>query len=153
VTRISKESTWRIRRSRCRSGGRGTLGQRIGCAGAERTGRQSRAHPNPAKPPLYFDFPIENGELKPLILTKWNANVPLAILDQYIPSLRTFKAIGIEVGTQDGLIGDNKRISEILTSYGIDHVYDTYEGNHTNTVAERYETRVLPFFSRELVFE
>ena len=30
---------------------------------------------------------------------------------------------------------------------------ETYEGNHTNKVAERYETRVLPFFSRELVFE
>jgi enterochelin esterase-like enzyme len=109
--------------------------------------------PNPAKPPLYFDFPIENGELKPLILTKWNANVPLATIDQYVPSLRTFKAIGIEVGTEDGLIDDNKHISEILASYGIDHVYETYEGNHTNKVAERYETRVLPFFSRELLFE
>jgi enterochelin esterase-like enzyme len=109
--------------------------------------------PNPAKPPLYFDFPIENGELKPLILTKWNANVPLATIDQYVPALRTFKAIGIEVGTQDGLIGDNKQISDVLTSYGINHVYETYEGNHTNKVAERYETHVLPFFSRELVFE
>jgi enterochelin esterase-like enzyme len=109
--------------------------------------------PNPAKPPLYFDFPLENGELKPLILTKWNANVPLATIDQYVPSLRTFKAIGIEVGTQDGLIGDNKQISDVLKSYGIDHVYETYEGNHTNKVAERYETRVLPFFSRELEFE
>jgi enterochelin esterase-like enzyme len=109
--------------------------------------------PNPAKPPLYFDFPIENGELKPLVLAKWNANVPLAVIDQFVPNLRTFKAIGIEVGTQDGLIGDNKQISDVLTSYGIDHVYETYEGNHTNKVAERYETRVLPFFSRELVFE
>jgi enterochelin esterase-like enzyme len=109
--------------------------------------------PNPAKPPLYFDFPLENGELEPLVLTKWNANVPLAMIDQYVPSLRTFNAIGIEVGTQDGLIGDNKQISEILKSYGIDHVYETYEGDHVNKVAERYETRVLPFFSRELTFE
>lgn len=109
--------------------------------------------PNPAKPPLYFDFPVENGELKPLVLTKWNANVPLAMIDQYVPNLRSFKAIGIEVGTQDGLIGDNERISRVLTSYGIDHVYETYEGNHVNKVAERYETRVLPFFSRELEFD
>jgi enterochelin esterase-like enzyme len=109
--------------------------------------------PNPAKPPLYFDFPIENGELEPLILTKWNANVPLATIDQFVPNLRTFKAIGIEVGLQDGLIGDNKTISDVLTRYGIDHVYETYEGNHVNKVAERYETRVLPFFSRELKFE
>jgi enterochelin esterase-like enzyme len=109
--------------------------------------------PNPAKPPLYFDFPLEDGELKPLVLTKWNANVPLANIDQHVPALRTFTAIGIEVGTMDGLIGDNQRISEVLTSYGIEHVYETYEGDHVNKVAERYETRVLPFFSRELAFK
>ncbi|HEY5566880.1 MAG TPA: hypothetical protein VIM81_06510 [Gammaproteobacteria bacterium] len=54
---------------------------------------------------------------------------------------------------QDSLIGVNKALSHVLTSYGIEHVYETYEGNHTNKVAERYETRVLPFFSRELAFD
>ena len=109
--------------------------------------------PNPEKPPLYFDFPLENGEVNPLIIDKWSANVPLAMIDQYIANLKKFEAIGIEVGLQDGLIGDNKAISDVLTSYGIDHVYETYEGNHTNKVAERYETRVLPFFSKALEFE
>jgi enterochelin esterase-like enzyme len=109
--------------------------------------------PNPAKPPLYFDFPLADGAVDPLILTKWNANVPLAIVDQYIPNLREYDAIGIEVGLQDGLIGQNKALSDILTSYGIEHVYETYEGDHTNRVAERYETRVLPFFSKVLAFE
>ena len=109
--------------------------------------------PNPAKPPLYFDYPLVNGELDAQILTKWNANVPLMVIDQYIPNLRTYQAIAIEVGLQDGLIGGNKAISDVLTSYGIEHVYETYEGNHTNKVAERYETRVLPFFSRELEFQ
>jgi enterochelin esterase-like enzyme len=109
--------------------------------------------PNPAKPPLYFDYPLVNGALDPAILAKWNANVPLMMIDQYIPNLRKYQAIAIEVGLQDGLIGGNKAISDVLTSYGIDHVYETYEGNHTNKVAERYETRVLPFFSRELEFE
>jgi hypothetical protein len=51
------------------------------------------------------------------------------------------------------LIGGNEAISDVLTRYQIDHIYETYEGNHTNKVAERYETRVLPFFSRELEFE
>src|SRR5262245_22875078 len=109
--------------------------------------------PNPSKPPLYFDFPVQNGKLDALTLAKWNSNVPLAVIDQYVPNLKKFDAIGIEVGTQDGLIGDNKKISDILTSYGIEHVYETYEGNHTNKVAERYETRVLPFFSKHLAFE
>ena len=78
---------------------------------------------------------------------------PLATIDQYVSSLKKYDAIGIEVGTQDGLIGSNKKISDVLTSYGIEHVYETYEGNHTNKVAERYETRVLPFFSKHLAFE
>jgi hypothetical protein len=108
--------------------------------------------PNPMKAPMYFDYPLVNGQLDPQILTKWNANVPLMMIDQYIPNLRKYQAIAIEVGLQDGLIGGNKAISDVLTSYGIDHVYETYEGNHTNKVAERYETRVLPFFSRELEF-
>jgi pimeloyl-ACP methyl ester carboxylesterase len=36
--------------------------------------------PNPNKPPLYFDFPVEDGEVDPLVLAKWNANVPLAVV-------------------------------------------------------------------------
>lgn len=30
---------------------------------------------------------------------------------------------------------------------------DVYDGNHTNRVAERIETKVLPFFTRHLKFE
>jgi enterochelin esterase-like enzyme len=109
--------------------------------------------PNPGKPPLYLDLPLKDGKADPLVLAKWNANVPLAMIDQYVSSLKKYDAIGIEVGTQDGLIGSNKQISDVLTGYGIGHVYETYEGNHTNKVAERYETRVLPFFSKHLAFE
>lgn len=110
--------------------------------------------PNAEKPPLYFDFPVdENGELNPLVLARWNANVPLNMIHQHVPALRSFDAIGIEVGLQDGLIGVNREISDVLNAYGIGHIYETYEGNHTNRVAERYETRVLPFFSERLSFE
>src|SRR5690606_28916495 len=109
--------------------------------------------PNPEKPPLYFDFPIEDGEVQPLILAKWNANTPLVMIDQYIPNLRKMNAIAMDIGLQDGLLGANQALDEVLTRYEIPHEYETYEGNHTNKVAERYETRVLPFFSRELSFE
>jgi enterochelin esterase-like enzyme len=109
--------------------------------------------PNPHKPPLYFDFPVENGEVQPLVVAKWAANAPLAMIDQYVSNLRRMKAIAIDIGLQDGLIGDNEALSKVLNAYGIAHSYETYEGNHTNRVADRYETRVLPFFSRELAFE
>ena len=109
--------------------------------------------PNPSKPPLYFDFPLEDGEVQPLILAKWNANVPLVMIDQYIPSLRQMEAIALDVGLQDGLLGANEALRDVLEAYDIPHTFETYEGNHTNRVAERYEMHVLPFFSKVLAFE
>lgn len=110
--------------------------------------------PNPNAPPLYFDFPVdEDGEERPLILAKWAANAPLAMIDQYIGNLRRYEAIALDVGLQDGLIGDNRALDSVLSDYGIPHRFETYEGDHTNRVAERYEKRVLPFFSAELVFD
>jgi enterochelin esterase-like enzyme len=109
--------------------------------------------PNPAKPPLYFDFPLVDGEVQPLIIAKWNANVPLAMIDQYIPNLKQYDAIGLEVGLQDGLAGANRQLDETLTAYGIEHNFSTYEGDHTNRVAERFEGWVMPFFSENLNHE
>jgi S-formylglutathione hydrolase len=37
-----------------------------------------------------------------------------------------------------------------LNDYGIRHVYETYEGDHINRVAERLEKKVLPFFTANL---
>ena len=109
--------------------------------------------PNPEKPPLYFDFPLVDGVVQPLIIAKWNANVPLAMIDQYIPNLKRYDAIGLEVGRQDGLAAANRELSRVLTSYGIEHGFATYEGDHTNRVAERFEGAVLPFFSAHLKFD
>ena len=109
--------------------------------------------PNPRKPPLYFDFPLENGEVQPLILAKWNANAPLVMIDQHIPSLRQMEAIALDVGLQDGLLGANEALRDVLEAYEIPHSFETYEGDHTNRVAERYEMHVLPFFSDVLDFE
>ncbi len=108
--------------------------------------------PNPHRPPFYFDFAVEDGEVRPDIVAKWAANAPLIMVDQYIGNLRSYRAIAMDIGLQDGLIADNEKFSEVLTSYDIDHIYETYEGEHVNKAAERFETRVLPFFSRELEF-
>ena len=40
-----------------------------------------------------------------------------------------------------------------LNDYGIAHDFEIYEGNHTNRVAERIETKTMPFFTRHLKFE
>jgi enterochelin esterase-like enzyme len=106
--------------------------------------------PNPKNPPEYFDNPIKDGEPQPLVIAKWAANSPLAMLDQYVTNLKKYHAIMGEVGLQDGLAASNKQMDQILTDFGVTHTFETYEGDHTNRVVERIEQKVLPFFSKNL---
>jgi enterochelin esterase-like enzyme len=106
--------------------------------------------PNPKNPPDYFDNPIKDGEPQPLIVAKWAANSPLAMIDQYVTNLKKYHAIMGEVGLQDGLAAANKQMDQILTDFGVTHTFETYEGDHTNRVVERIEQKVLPFFSKNL---
>ena len=109
--------------------------------------------PNPNNPPLYYDLPVKDGKPQPDIIAKWAANAPLAMVGQYIPSLKKYKAIGMEVGTKDSLITTNKQLEEMLTAFGVKHTYETYDGDHTNKVFERIENNTLPFFSTNLSFD
>jgi enterochelin esterase-like enzyme len=106
--------------------------------------------PNPKNPPDFFDNPIKDGELQPLIAAKWAAASPLAMIDQYVTNLKKYYAIMGEVGTQDGLAAANRQMDQILGDFGIAHTFETYDGDHTNRVVERIEQKVLPFFSKNL---
>ena len=109
--------------------------------------------PNPKRPPLYFDLPIEDGELKPAVVAKWAANAPLAMVDQYVPSLKKLTAIGMDAGDKDEPIATTVRtLDRMLTDYGIAHGFGIYEGDHNNRIGERVETKMLPFFSTNLEF-
>ena len=106
--------------------------------------------PNPNNPPLYLDLPT--GSRQQEVLAKWAANAPLAFIDQYIPALRKYRAIAIDVGDKDGLKDGASKLHDILTSYGITHDFEIYPGTHTSDVAVRFQEKVLPFFSRALAF-
>jgi enterochelin esterase-like enzyme len=108
--------------------------------------------PNPANPPQFFDLPTKEGQLVPAIAAKWVANSPLAMVDQYSSNLKKYKAFMMDCGLQDGLQGSNKELDESLKRLGVPHTYETYEGDHTNHVKDRWEQKVLPFFSQNLSF-
>jgi len=108
--------------------------------------------PNPDKPPLFLDLPYEQGELRPDILAKWHANVPLAFIDQYISGLRGYRAIAIEIGDKDGPGTDPRALHEALNRYGIGNTFTIYDGDHTNRLGFRMQDHVLPFFGRNLAF-
>ena len=109
--------------------------------------------PDPQNPPLYLDLPTKDGQPQPDVLARWAANAPLAMIDQYIGNLRTYHAIAIDVGDQDGLNVDTKKLHEVLDSYGIKSSFEIYSGNHTSAVADRFQNHVLPFFAQALSFD
>ncbi len=50
----------------------------------------------------------------------------------------------------DGLASSNRDLEKAMTQMGVQHTFETYEGDHTNRVPERIEMNVLPFFSKNL---
>lgn len=106
--------------------------------------------PNPQNAPTFFDLPTRDGEALPLIAAKWLANSPLVMLDQYVPALKSMRAIAIDVGDRDPFVGTNRQLSEGLTRLQVANTLEVYEGDHGNRVRQQFESRVLPFFSRHL---
>lgn len=106
--------------------------------------------PNPNNPPYYADFPVKNGAIDPLVLARWANNSPLANVASHVGDLRSFKAIGADVGDKDGLLADDTAIHDELTKFGIRHDWAVYPGNHVSGIAQRFDEVVLPFFARNL---
>ena len=106
-------------------------------------------------PPFYADFPLRRnaeGEasVDPLVIAKWANNSPLAMVASHIPALRSFDAIGADVGNRDGLVNDDTLIHRELDRFGIAHEWEVYEGTHTDKIGQRFADLVLPFFARHL---
>ncbi len=109
--------------------------------------------PNPKNPPLYLDLPTKDGVPQPEVIAKWAANAPLAFVDQYVGSLRQYRAIAMDVGDQDGLRMDAGKLHEVLDKYGIPNSFEMYQGTHTSKVADRFQNHVMRFFDQNLVFQ
>jgi hypothetical protein len=107
--------------------------------------------PNPNNPPLFLDLPI--GPNRDVVLAKWAANAPLAFVDQYVPNLRRYRAIAIDVGDMDNLKIDAGKLHDALDTYKVPNTFEIYSGTHTSHVAVRFQENVVPFFSRTLSFE
>jgi hypothetical protein len=103
-------------------------------------------------PPKYFDEPVKDGQLQTLVVAKWLANSPLAMIDQYATNLKMYKAIAADVGLQDTLRTTNVQLDHMMNDLGLAHSFETYQGDHNNRVPQRIEEKVLPFFSNNLAF-
>src|ERR1044072_4120499 len=106
-----------------------TAMSRVDIAGVDQSGFGMRAglasmtawSPTPQHPPFYADFPLKDGAVDPLVMAKWANNSPLAMVASHLPELRSFDAIGSDVGTKDGLIRDDTPIPPALDRFGRAH--------------------------------
>lgn len=73
-------------------------------------------------------------------------------MDQYLNSLRSYRGIAIDVGDQDGLRIDARKLNEILDAYGIANSFEVYQGTYTSKVADRFQNYVMKFFSKNLCY-
>jgi len=106
--------------------------------------------PNPKNPPYFADPPFKDGKVDQLVMAEWANNSPLAMIPSHVWALRSYDAIGSDVGTKDGLIKDDTAIHEMLDKQGVANTWATYDGTHTNHIAQRFDEVVLPFFAQHL---
>jgi hypothetical protein len=113
--------------------------------------------PNPNKSPFFVDLPFEvsgTGVRRvDSVWAKWVEHDPLTVVQRHTQSLRNLRAMYLDCGTSDDLIGANRQLSQLLTQLGIPHVFQEYDGDHTGRIRERLERNVLPMFSRVLLFQ
>jgi len=117
--------------------------------------------PNPNKPPFFCDFPFSYEGDKMIvnqsILEKWEANMPVYMVDKYADNLRKIIAIKLDWGRNDSprfpvQIG---MLSQRLENLGINHFSEEYIGDHGNkiwTIDGRVLNDLLPFFNDYLKF-
>jgi enterochelin esterase-like enzyme len=96
--------------------------------------------PNPNKPPFFCDFPFSyEGDkmiVNQAVLEKWEANMPVYMVDKYADNLRKMTAIKLDWGRNDSprfpvQIG---MLSQRLENLGINHFTEEYIGDHGNKI-------------------
>ena len=98
--------------------------------------------PNSRTKPHGFDLPFDErtGEVRPEVWKRWKTRDPLEIVKAKGKNLKKFKLVYIDCGTRDeyGLDVGARLFSNELKRQGIKHVYEEFEGGHSNT-QHRYD--------------
>ena len=109
--------------------------------------------PNPDNPPFFLDLPTKNGAVVPEVAARYGANSPLAMVSQYAPNLRKYKAVVVDVGKDDTLLASIQQFDARLKQLGVPHEFSVRDGDHGSHVVSQFEKKILPFFSQQLSFE
>src|SRR5262249_17417415 len=116
--------------------------------------------PNAEHQPFFADYPfrLENGRLvhNEDIYKKWQAKMPVNLVDEYKENLRKLRGLYLDYGENEEFSHirlTSQAFSRKLAERNIPHGFEIYAGGtHGSKIRERLETKVLPFFSRALNF-
>ncbi|MBC2839207.1 alpha/beta hydrolase family protein [Robiginitalea sp. SC105] len=118
--------------------------------------------PNPDNPPFYCDVPFEyQGDslvTRPEVLAKWQANMPVHMIEDNLENLRQLRGIALDWGRNAGerFTQQCNMFSQRLENANITHFAEEYIGTHTSGIYTRdgrIPNDMLPFFDRYLSFE
>jgi S-formylglutathione hydrolase len=113
---------------------------------------------NPSAPPLFVNAPFENKggtwTVVDSVFRLWQDSSPLPMIPGHAEQLKRLRGFVFDVGTSDQLVAPAAlaAMDNELTRVGVTHLYETYDGDHTNRIAVRLAARLLPFFSKTLDF-
>jgi S-formylglutathione hydrolase FrmB len=114
--------------------------------------------PNPNAPPLFVNLPFAKVDDKWSVVDSiarlWTEHSPFDMIATHAERLKRLRGFMFDVGLSDRLVAPAAlaAMDSELTRVGVKHTYETYDGDHTNRIAERLAARLLPFFSRTLDF-
>jgi enterochelin esterase-like enzyme len=113
--------------------------------------------PNLGKPPFYVDLPYAevNGKVLPAepAFSEWEANFVANLVPKYRTGLAKLRGYRFDSAYEDEfrfIPVNTRELSLVLTTYGIDHVFEEYNGDHRNRLwgrTGRLYTQLLPYFS------
>jgi len=114
--------------------------------------------PNPEHAPFYVDFPYQerDGRLEKneSAYARWRAKMPLYMINENKDNLLRLRGIVIDYGQKEEFSHiriTSQLFSKALAEQNIPHVFEMYEGgDHGSKIRQRFETRVLQFFSEKL---
>jgi S-formylglutathione hydrolase len=114
--------------------------------------------PNKDRPPLYVDFPyVQKGmvlEKNEPAFSSFRAKMPLYLIERYRDNLMKLRGIVLDVGERDEFTHIRRTtpmVSAELAEREIPHSFEIYSGgDHGNKLGERFNTKVIPFFTAVL---
>jgi S-formylglutathione hydrolase len=125
--------------------------------GAAMLAAEAAFTPDPQKPFPFADSPVrregDHWAPDPEVFPEFQSHIVVNAVPALLPKIYKLKGIYIDYGAQDEYthipLGAQALSAELSTA-GIPHVLDVYEGSHSSRVHSQFESKLLLWFSTHL---